>query len=219
MNVYIHGIGHQPAAQCAADFLKDGCRVFAAEEDWVLQAQGLTVLKGDTAAAFSEREPVLEPVLDILVVCASVHMQEDTAIDIGAGRSYDDLSAAVSGAVFPCLQIGETLIPLMENSPVKRIAFLSETASSINSMEQTGDFARHMTQAALHMMQRIWFNRLRPKGYTFRCYAETIVPFGGGMSAKDYILQDFSFDANEPFIHSEENRLVMRDSLLREIPW
>lgn len=215
MNVYIHGTGHPLAAQCAADFLKNGCKVFANGENKGLQEQGLTVLNGDAAAAFAERESVL----DILVICADVRLQEDTAIDAEARRSYDDLSAAVSGTVFPCLQTGEALIPLMEKSPVRRIAFLSETASSINYMEQTGDFARHMTQAALHMMQRIWFNRLRPQGYTFRCYAGTAAPSGGGMSARDYILQDFSFDANEPFIHSEENRLVMRDSFLREIPW
>lgn len=215
MNIFIHGIDHPLAAQCGADFLESGCKVYAAEEHAVLQEKGLQVLTGDIDAALGK----LEVVPDILVLCADHHMQEDTAIDAGNPHSYDGLSAAVSGAVYPCLKTGEALLPLMEQSTVKRIAVLSETASSINCMEQTDGFAYHMTQSALHMMLRIWFNRLRPKGYTFRCYADTVAPFGGGMSAKDYILQNFSFDANEPDIHSEENRLVLRNSLLKEIPW
>lgn len=215
MNIFIHGIHHVAAAQCAVDFLKDGCMVYAAEEHPVLQEQGLRVLTGNIAAALQEQAAVL----DILVLCADGHMQEDTAIEAGKPRPYEELSAAISDAVYPCLKTGEALLPLMEKSSIKRIAILSETASSINGMEQTGDFAYHMTQSALHMMLRIWFNRLRPQGYTFRCYAETLAPFGGGMPAKDYILRDFSFDAKEPYIHSEENRLVMRNSLLKEIPW
>lgn len=215
MNVFIHGIHHEAAMQCAADFLKDGCPVYAAEGHPVLQEQGLQVLTGGIAAALRGREAVL----DILVLCADHHMEDDTSIEAGAPRPYEELSQAIANAVYPCLKTGEELIPLMEKSSVKRIALLSERASSINCMEQAEDFSFHMTQSALHMMQRIWFNRLRLEGYTFRCYAGTVAPFGGGMSAKDYILQNFSYDANEPFIHSEENRLVMRNSLMQEIPW
>ncbi|MDE7186821.1 MAG: hypothetical protein K2O13_04860 [Lachnospiraceae bacterium] len=40
-----------------------------------------------------------------------------------------------------------------------------------------------------------------------------------GLSCGDYITMDFCYDEQEPYIHSEENRYVIRDSVFREISW
>lgn len=39
------------------------------------------------------------------------------------------------------------------------------------------------------------------------------------MSAGEYILSQLSYHPDEAYIHSEVNRLVIRDGWLREIPW
>ena len=67
------------------------------------------------------------------------------------------------------------------------------------------------------MMGKLYFNLLRPVGFTFRWYCAE--ERNGGMSAGEYLLSNLCYDAKEPYIHSDENRLVMRDSYLREVAW
>ena len=67
------------------------------------------------------------------------------------------------------------------------------------------------------MMGKLYFNRLRPEGFTFRWYCAE--EGSGGMSAGEYLLSGLCYDEKEPYIHSDENRLVMRDAYLREVAW
>ena len=67
------------------------------------------------------------------------------------------------------------------------------------------------------MMEKILFNKLRPEGFTFRCFCAD--PQEKGICAGEYIARGLCYDEKEPYIHSDENRLVMRDCRLREIPW
>lgn len=39
------------------------------------------------------------------------------------------------------------------------------------------------------------------------------------MCAAEYIVSGLCYDEKEPYIHSDENRLVLRDAYLREISW
>ena len=93
---------------------------------------------------------------------------------------------------------------------------ITESGSSISWTKETDDFAYHMSLAAIHMMEKLYFNRLRPEGFTFRCYAEE---GSGGICGAEYIERGLCYDEKEPYIHSDENRLVMRDRYLHEIPW
>ena len=74
-----------------------------------------------------------------------------------------------------------------------------------------------MAMAALNMMEKIAFNALRPEGFTFRNFV-TDGP-KTGMDAKTYIQRDLSNLPEDDYIHSDENRLVRRDSLFREKSW
>lgn len=58
---------------------------------------------------------------------------------------------------------------------------------------------------------------LRPEGFTFRWYCAE--EHSGGMTAGEYLLSGLCYDAREPYLHSDENRFVMRDACLREIAW
>lgn len=67
------------------------------------------------------------------------------------------------------------------------------------------------------MMEKLYFNQLRPEGFTFRCFGSSEEE--GGITAGEYIMNALCYDPKEPYIHSDENRLVMRDHHYREIPW
>lgn len=109
----------------------------------------------------------------------------------------------------------ETMKPHLEKGK-RRIALLTTLRSSIRCHEGADLVPQEMVQAALNMMMKLYFNQLRPEGYTFRVFAEGEQ---GGLTAADYFLEDLCYDPKEPYIHSDENRLVMRDGMLNEIPW
>jgi hypothetical protein len=63
------------------------------------------------------------------------------------------------------------------------------------------------------------FNRLRPEGYTFRLYG--VKNFGDSRECPaiaDYCVWNRSQEEESP-VHSDENRLVMRDKSEIEYPW
>lgn len=64
------------------------------------------------------------------------------------------------------------------------------------------------------------FNGLRPKGYTFRMYCKdpATTPERAGEYAVEYFTRNRSNEP-EPYKHSDENRLVLRDWMNIEIPW
>ena len=96
----------------------------------------------------------------------------------------------------------------------KRIAFLTGTESSVSLCRDRDRFGAHMLLAAVNMLAKMTFNRLRPLGFTVRCFA-----LSPGIAPGRYMLQDFCYDAAEPPVHSEENRLTMRDGSMLALPW
>lgn len=107
-------------------------------------------------------------------------------------------------------------LPLMADG-MKRIACITEGESSIGYARENDNMARHMALAGLNLIGKELFNRLRPQGFTFRWYADHDA--AAPMSAAEYILSSLAFHPDEPPCHNEEDRLVMRDGFLREIPW
>lgn len=152
--------------------------------------------------------------IDLLVLSAGRHCAQDGKIT--DGHDYEDLLKVLDENVNGAVQVVEAALPLMRAGKGKRIALLTEKESSINLNQDTGDYGYHMSLATLNMMMKLLFNKLRPEGFTFRCYA---FGEGKGMSAKDYLLLNMCYDKDDSYIHSEENRIVMRDEMLCEIPW
>lgn len=111
----------------------------------------------------------------------------------------------------------DATLPLLRRGMLKRIGMITRRSSSISTCTDDCNYGQHMLLAGLNMMGRLYFNRLRPEGFTFRWYCAE--ENAGGMSAGEYFLCGLCYDPKEPYIHSDENRFVMRDSYLREIPW
>ncbi|MGN1020819.1 MAG: hypothetical protein ACI4O7_10695 [Aristaeellaceae bacterium] len=135
---------------------------------------------------------------------------------IGAGHDTDAMLEELTYMGQGIANVVEACLPAMEGG-MKRIACITERESSISRAREEGDMARHMALAGLNLMGRELFNRLRKEGFTFRWYAaeDAAAP----MSAAAYILARLSWHPDEPPCHNDEDRLVMRDGFLREIPW
>lgn len=76
-----------------------------------------------------------------------------------------------------------------------------------------------MSKSVLNVAVRLMFRRLCPLGYTFRCYADSILPFDGGMSAKDYILQISVLMQTNALSIPKKTGSSCVTAFLREIPW
>ncbi len=155
--------------------------------------------------------------IDILVLCAKRKAEDDGAI--GTGHIYQELLNVLDYNINGTWAMVEAALPLLRKSELKRIAFLTSTCASINWTDSTGDFAYHMSLSALHMMEKLYFNQLRPEGFSFRCFCTDNMECG--WLPGEYIEQDLYYDERESAknIHCDENRLVMQDHHYREIPW
>lgn len=151
--------------------------------------------------------------LDILVTGAVCHPNDS---EIGTGHDYDGMLDALLQNIYGSRVAIEAFLPLLRLG-MKRIAMITEIESSNSWSTGMDDLAYHASLAGMNMMGKILFNRLRPEGFTFRWYCDDGVP--GGMCAGDYIASSLCYDEKEPYIHSDENRLTMRDAYLREISW
>ena len=151
--------------------------------------------------------------LDILVIGAFSHPADGK---IGIGRDYDVFTDTLTKNVAGCRQVMEVFTPLLAKG-MKRIACITERESSNSWSTGEDDLAYHASLAAINMLGRMMFNQLRPKGFTFRWYCKG--GDQGGMSAAAYIASPLCYDPKEPYTHSDENRFVLRDAFLREIPW
>ncbi|MBO7357580.1 MAG: hypothetical protein J6U37_03540 [Lachnospiraceae bacterium] len=140
---------------------------------------------------------------------------------LNAGKSIRDeldfraLSEEISDAVSNLPEYVKENIGRFKKDGLKRIAFITDKQASIRESLEETDFSYHCAQAATTMMMKILFNTYRPEGFTFRCFAAG----EGGMGAAEYLLTDQSYIKEDDYIHSDENRLVMRNGMLREITW
>ncbi len=165
--------------------------------------------------------------LDLLVLSASKHASGDGKV--GSGRDYQAMLNVLSENVNGNLETVRAALPFMEKGEKKRIALLSDKASSVASSVKKEDYAYLMSQAALRMMEKILFNKLRKDGYTFRCYGldkdnekntgDNTAQNCSGITPADYFLMNFSYCVTEPACHNEEDRFVMRDRRLLDIPF
>lgn len=153
--------------------------------------------------------------LDLLVLGVDEQMPRDGTI--GEGHDCGKILEELSGQVNRVQEAIDASLPLLRKGGLKRIGMITNKASSIGNCKDDRDYGRHMAWAGLNMVGKLYFNLLRPEGFTFRWYCAG--EQDGGMPAGEYLLGGLCYDPKEPYIHSDENRLVMRDAYLREIAW
>ena len=153
--------------------------------------------------------------IDILLLGAGGQIPSDGAI--GEKHDCEMLLEEVSGQINRMQEAIEASLPLLRKGETKCIGMITGRASSISYCRDDRDYGRHMAWAGLNMAGKLYFNRLRPEGFRFRWYCAGEDP--GGMTAGEYLLSKLCYDEKEPYIHSDENRLVMRDAFLREVAW
>ena len=212
--------GAQPAIRQAADF-------FAASHDRVYlsaparpenMADGIRFLPFDPMHKESLAQAVKEierqsGQLDILVLGTGRQPHDGK---VGAGHDYDEMLDTMMQNLFGAFEPVNPFLPLLRRG-MKRIAAITDIEASNSYSTGQEDFAASASKAALNMMGKILFNKLRPEGFTFRWYCDIKAP--EAMQAGEYITSALCYDEKEPYIHSDENRFVLRDGFLREIPW
>lgn len=199
--VLIVGTQFKQAAEAAAWFRQQGATVY--ELPSADAAEGADVL----AAIEGEGK------LDYLIVQAT-HRGENVQ-PLGQ-LNYQDMAQVFDRGVNGAHALVEAALPLLRKGK-KRLGLITSAATSTREPKETRDFAFAMTQAGLHMLWKLYFNRLRPEGFTFRVFCPE--EDGSGVSTGKYMQMDFCYDAREDYIHNEENRIVMRDGHMREISW
>ena len=153
--------------------------------------------------------------LDILLLGVDERMPQDGAI--GEKHDYRAILETVSGQINRTQDVIEASLPLLRKGELKRIGMIIRKDSSISHCKDDRNYGQHMVWAGLNMVGKLYFNLLRPEGFTFRWYCAG--EKSGGMSSGEYLLSGLCYDAGEPYLHSDENRFVMRDAYLQETAW
>ena len=150
--------------------------------------------------------------VDLLVLCASLHGENDGSI---GSHDMGQLAQTLDRNVNGCWRMTETLLPLLRKGEWKRIGVITPEEGSIRQCRSTKDYGWLMSCASINMMQKLNFNRLHSEGFMFRNYMEGTK----GITPGEYMAMNFCFDPNDAYIHSDENRLILRNGQLREYAW
>lgn len=200
--VLIAGTCFRQAAETAEWFKQHGAEVYEVSSvaDEAAWAKALEAIKSAGK-------------LDYLVVQATARGE---SIQPFGQLDYSDISRVYDRNINGAHELIEAALPYLREGK-KRLGLITSADTSTREPKESKDFAYAMTQAGLHMLWKLYFNKLRPEGFTFRVFCPC--EDGSGLCAGKYMQMDFCYDAREEYIHSEENRIMMRDGLMREISW
>lgn len=174
-----------------------------------------TLSEGQDIRTLTEQIDQGEGRLDLLLLSISEQIPQDGTI--GEKHDCGMLLEILSRQINRTQEIIDMALPLLRRGELRRIGMVTRKTSSISYCEDDSNYGQHMVRSGLNMMGKLYFNLLRPEGFTFRWYLAE--EDSGGMSAGEYLLSNLCYDAKEPYNHSDENRLVMRDAYLRETAW
>jgi NAD(P)-dependent dehydrogenase (short-subunit alcohol dehydrogenase family) len=90
--------------------------------------------------------------------------------DIKGEYDFTNFSAAYNINALGAIRMVQRFIPLMKDSAMKRLCFVSSEAGVVSVSHRTEISGYGMSKTALNMALRIMFNQLQPMGYTFRLY-------------------------------------------------
>ena len=181
------------------------------------EMKNILIKSGWTVYSASRELPPETESIDLLILNIDEKPLHDNRI-ITDGLDYEEIKRLYEENTLKTLKMVAKYIPLLERGMMKRIALINAVQSSNNTSTSIDGYAYSMSKAALNMMIRILMNRYRPEGYTFRVFCRDGSIENEGEYAIQYILTDRSLEAEDP-LHSDENRLVMRNGLEREFPW
>ncbi|MBN1400404.1 MAG: SDR family NAD(P)-dependent oxidoreductase [Anaerolineae bacterium] len=222
--------------------LESGWRVYAGQylPDWPeldalaaryperLEIVSLDVSSEGSVHAAAKRVAECVAGLDLLINNAgvgsptserSIHVR-----DTREPQDYGEMHRMFDVNALGPLRVAEAFLPLLDRGVLKRLAFVSSEAGSINASRRTNNYGYCMSKAALNMGVRILFNALRPKGYTFRVYHPGwLRSYMRGVKNTEADLEPE--EAAVPAIRyfcadlADEDRLVLRDWRGHEWPW
>ncbi|MDL2232969.1 SDR family NAD(P)-dependent oxidoreductase [Ruminococcaceae bacterium OttesenSCG-928-L11] len=219
--VIIAGAGDTLGSQLTEQFLAMGWKVFAgycAGDERREPTDALVPFGFDPMDHFytmAAQKKVGEPVDMLIVNVDKAFDGEDATIE--GDINYETLIAAYEYNCVGALRVVNTFMPLLEEGTGKRICIVTTKASSNFSCYDTAGFAAHVSRAPLNMACTQLFNGLRPKGYTFRLYCKDVENGNDGWAA-EYFTRNRSYEP-EDLKHSDEERIVLRDWMAREVPW
>ena len=153
--------------------------------------------------------------LDILLLGINEQMSQDGII--GEKHDCEMLLEVLSDQINRVQEAIEAALPLLRKGDEKCIGMITGKDSSISNCKDDRNYGQHMAWAGLNMVGKLYFNLRRPEGFRFRWYCAK--DYNGGMSAGEYLLSRLCYDAGEPYLHSDENRFVMRDAFFNEVAW
>jgi NAD(P)-dependent dehydrogenase (short-subunit alcohol dehydrogenase family) len=129
----------------------------------------LDVASIQSAQAAAEAAAALVDHIDLLINNAGVNTPTKDR-KISQAQDYAEIHRMYNiNAVGP-LRMVEALLPLLDQSSLKRLCFISSEAGSIERCYRVSWYGYTMSKAALNRAVKIMFNDLHPKGYTFRLY-------------------------------------------------
>lgn len=223
--VFIAGVGDAVGRRLAQDFLKRGYVVAGGliTGQAALEAETFCVdidpFSQDSAEKAAQTVEEKFGLVDMLVVNYDCCPQPDPKT-IFDPPDYKMLQKAYDYNSLGPLRVMEAFLPLLAKGEGKRICVVTSAASSNNCTRGIDDYVGHVSKAPLNMAVNQLFNRLRPKGYTFRMYCKD--SGAAEERAGEYAVEYFTRNrSNEPesYKHSDENRLVLRDWMSIELPW
>jgi NAD(P)-dependent dehydrogenase (short-subunit alcohol dehydrogenase family) len=221
----------------AARLLELGWRVFAGQymPEWpelgdlaARYPDQLTLIPLDVTSpgsiqAAADRLAKLAPSLDMLINNAGVGSPTSRRT-IEEPQDYAEMHRMYDVNALGPLRTVEAFLPLLESGALRRLAFVSSEAGSINNSRRTSELGYCMSKAALNMGVRILYNHLLPRDFSFRVYHPGWMR--GYMSGvKNTRAELEPEEAAAPAVAyftaelADEDRLVLRDWRGREWPW
>lgn len=205
--------GRDASVRAAKWLARNGCRVTLLQKE-KRETPGVDSVEIDlldTAAVQALAESFER--IDVLVLGAPPCPPDGP---IGAGHDLDAMLDALTYLGRGTGNLLEACEPKLRMG-MKRIACITEPECSHALGVEADNLLRHQMLCALNVLGKELFNRLRPEGFTFRWFCEGDTP--APMPAGEYILAQLSYHPDEAYIHSDENRLTLRNGYLQEIPW
>lgn len=143
---------------------------------------------------------------------------------IRESQDYDEMHRLFDVNALGPLRMIEAFLPLMDNSALKRLCFVSSEAGSISRTQRTAWYGYTMSKSALNMATHILFNHLHSEGYTFRLYHPGWVKsYMRGFKSDEGELEpeEAAIPALSYFLDDkvDEDLLIMRDWQGNEWPW
>lgn len=181
---------------------------FAKELAKVFEAQGFEIV--------TEAVPGIEYFIDT----TDAYVAGDDK-KVGEGISMAAAAEAYRKNVCEPLQKLEKVIPWMTGK--KRICFLNSRKSSISLSEETAGFGHNMSKASINLIMCLTKNGMIKRGFTFRLYDPMCGQVSAELAARSgfgYFTRDRFFDdPTDGLDRFDEENLIVRDALGREIPW